>query len=200
MLKLVSTVALSVVLSVASVLGLVKVHQDAVAQHEMLVEQTWQNMRASTRPVFHEGEKVCSGVMIEDNVMLTAAHCDTGTQKVLKKDQSIDLMLIWVDEKCPCAPIATALPKIDDSIVVVGFPLGGAKILTEGRVQAFSFPLDSDMVHTAPIIFGNSGGPVFNKYGEVVGINSRVASVNFQAVTHLAVAIDLNKIRNFLER
>lgn len=202
MLKFVSTIVLSVVFSVGSTLGLIKVHQGYVAQHTALVEQSWQNMRASVRHIDR-----CSGVMIEEGLMLTAAHCDTGAYEVVKKDSFNDLMLIKVNMACPCAPLAKDIKK-DDIVRAVGYPLDrSSQFLTEGRVQdsvVFEYP--QYMVHSAPTIFGNSGGGVFNERGELVGITSAVAvyatgwdGIPF-VVPHMSYAVNLTTIKAFLER
>lgn len=81
--------------------------------------------------------------------------------------------------------IASAPPRINDSIVVSGWPLqhfdtfyGGAR-LAAGRilsVERHDFRETQPRVvivrHNAPLISGDSGGPVLNRKGHLIGVNS----------------------------
>lgn len=208
MLKFVSTLVLSVVLSIALMGGLVKAHQTQVEQHTALVEQSWQNMRLSVS--MFKGQ--CSGVVVADGLMLTAAHCYdpelVSVDEVVKMDREKDLLLVKVPLGCPCAPIAGSTPEVDDFLRVVGFPLArSVQYLTEGRVQSPSVgEAPHYMAISAPIVFGNSGGGVFNSRGELVGIVSAVAvyASGFDGipfiVPHMGLVVNLDTIRAFLER
>jgi S1-C subfamily serine protease len=65
------------------------------------------------------------------------------------------------------------------------------------------------MLVSAPIIFGNSGGPVFNTRGEVIGVNTNVGVVKvrlgdgstipaYVAVPHLGLVVPLDEVKAFL--
>lgn len=205
MLKFFSQTLVSVVLSTIVMLGLVHTTPKAYSDLSLLREATWQ--------MFIEGG-TCSGVMIAPKLYLTAAHCQGTNMNVegvpatlVKVDKDKDLMLLEVDLGCPCIPVAAVDPAIDTPIMVIGFPLGVGEYLTEGRLQGF---LNSPIGHlrhiSAPIIFGNSGGPVIamvdGRY-VVVGIISAVhGDVLYglipYVVPHLSIAVSVETINKFL--
>jgi S1-C subfamily serine protease len=207
MLKLLASVALSVAISLSAVFGM-QIHEsnqlDAYFAQRTL---TWQNVRASV--VVYKDR--CSGVMIAPGVLLTAAHCfsqvDTPMEEVIKMDRDVDLMLVKAPQlDCPCAPIAKT-SAVDDIIHAVGFPLmTGVQVLTSGRIQEVDMQKTGFMMISAPIIFGNSGGGIFNSDGELIGIASRVAvyAVGFDGiphiVPHMGVATNLETIKKFLDK
>ena len=74
--------------------------------------------------------------------------------------------------------------KVGEEVLAIGNPYGLADTLTKGIVSALGRQMDSDygypivdVIQTdAPINPGNSGGPLLNMRGEVVGINTAIAS------------------------
>ncbi|KAL7462426.1 hypothetical protein ACHAXS_002804 [Conticribra weissflogii] len=76
-----------------------------------------------------------------------------------------------------CLTISTSLPKLDENVTCVGFPQGGTQIsVTRGVVSRID--VNSQYVLRiqidAAINSGNSGGPVFDEHGQVVGVASSV--------------------------
>lgn len=161
-----------------------------------------------------------SGVVIENGLVLTAAHVvwrdnlviNGKPAYVVKLDRSRDLALVAADVTCgflQCPKIAGWSPKIDQSVTAVGFPLTMPKTVTTGTVQSFgdlgpnAFEAGARfMQFSAPIIFGNSGGPVFDRAGHIVGIATNVAAAEGMMfgipIPHLGIAASLESIREFL--
>ncbi|CAH8548256.1 unnamed protein product [Heterobilharzia americana] len=123
--------------------------------------------------------------------------------KVLAVDVSSDLALIRMDvkksvaENLPRLPMAANLQNIRPGqfVLALGSPLMLANSVTVGVVSA----VDRDLGHSeglkyiqtdAIITFGNSGGPLVNLYGEVIGINAMVAG------TGVGFAIPVDQVRN----
>jgi S1-C subfamily serine protease len=144
-----------------------------------------------------------SGVMItKEGRILTAAHVvQTADQievrlqsgeilaaHVVSSEPLVDLALIQLDRP-PRTPFVAPLGDSDamavgDRIFVVGAPLGVSHTLTVGYVSGRRKP-GSTVSGMAPVEFfqtdaainqGNSGGPMFNMQGEVVGIVSYILS------------------------
>lgn len=104
--------------------------------------------------------------------------------KVVGTDPMTDVALIKL-EKASGLPFATfgASDKlrVGDAVVAVGNPFGLGGTVTSGIVSAMgrninSGPYDSYIQTDAAINKGNSGGPLFNTAGEVVGMNTAIFS------------------------
>ena len=81
-------------------------------------------------------------------------------------DDKNDLALLWVDWDLPVLKKA-AEPKVGDKVVVLGSPLGLSNTVTEGivsNIYADAIPTDASIDH------GNSGGPLLDRHGDVLGI------------------------------
>src|SRR2546423_857552 len=73
---------------------------------------------------------------------------------------------------------------VGDSVVAIGNPLGYDRSMTAGIVSAVQraitapnqFQIDHVIQTDAPINHGNSGGPLINARGEVVGVNAQIAT------------------------
>ena len=167
---------------------------------------------------------VGSGVLIsKDGKILTAAHVVQGGQpitveftdgqrlkaQVIESSVPADLALLQVDH----VPTAAAAAKLGDSdlvetgddIFIVGAPYGLSNTLTVGRVSARRpdearggiLSINEFLQTDAVVNPGNSGSPVFNQAGEVVGIVSSVAgdSGEFQGI---GFAATINTARTLL--
>jgi serine protease Do len=92
--------------------------------------------------------------------------------------------------------------RIGDDIIVIGYPLGellGSGIkLTTGNVSALTGLINdtTSMQLTAPIQPGNSGGPLFDINGEVIGINTAIASSG----QGIGFAIPINMVKRVVEQ
>jgi tetratricopeptide (TPR) repeat protein len=96
----------------------------------------------------------------------------TGTLAI---DEEGDLVLLSVDmprERPRASEIAAALPDEGESIFVIGNPLKLEGSVTDGIVSAVrEVPNVGKIIQiTAPISHGNSGSPVFNLKGQVIGV------------------------------
>src|SRR3954462_11773348 len=106
----------------------------------------------------------------------------THTAKVIGTDPRTDLALIKVEGgNFPYVPFATKTPRVGDWVVAIGNPFGLGGTVTAGIVSARgrdigAGPYDDFLQIDAPVNRGNSGGPTFNLNGEVVGINTAIAS------------------------
>ncbi|KAK4793105.1 hypothetical protein SAY86_023540 [Trapa natans] len=142
-----------------------------------------------------------SAFMIGDGKLLTNAHCvehDTQVKvkrrgddtkyvaKVLARGVDCDIALLSVESEefwKGAEPLQFGrLPRLQDSVTVVGYPLGGDTIsVTKGvvsRIEVTSYAHgSSDLLGIqidAAINPGNSGGPAFNDQGECIGVAFQV--------------------------
>jgi serine protease Do len=121
--------------------------------------------------------------------------------KVVGRDPKTDVALIKITPKAPL--IAAALGdsgalQVGDWVIAIGNPFGLGHTVTVGVVSAKGRTLGGnydDFIQTdASINPGNSGGPLLNLRGEVVGINTAIASRTGQSAgIGFAVPVNLAK-------
>jgi serine protease Do len=130
------------------------------------------------------GYIVTNNHVIEDSDQITVSLQD-GTQlpaRVIGRDTKTDLALLKVTPKKPLP--ATHFgdsdhARIGDWVIAIGDPFGIGSTVTAGIVSARNRNINAgpydDFIQTdAPINRGNSGGPLFDMDGNVVGINSQI--------------------------
>lgn len=155
-----------------------------------------------------------SGFIISpDGMILTNHHVVEGADEIkvhLSDDRELPAKVIGSDSKTDVAVIkidAKNLPtvrlgksskvKVGEWVAAIGAPFGLENTVTSGIVSAKSRDLPSDQfvpfIQTdAAVNPGNSGGPLFNMDGEVIGINSQIFSTSggFMGLS-FAIPIDL---------
>jgi S1-C subfamily serine protease len=95
----------------------------------------------------------------------------TWTGTIERVDIPDDLALISAPQSFPVLDRATKAPEIGDSVMVVGAPLGLDATVTSGIVSARRTEEGHAYLQfSAPISPGNSGGPVVDNRGQVVGV------------------------------
>ncbi|MFO0634029.1 MAG: trypsin-like peptidase domain-containing protein [Nannocystaceae bacterium] len=111
--------------------------------------------------------------------------------ELLDSDADADLALIRVQTDHALVPVVLGVSDdvvVGETVVVIGNPIGLEHTLTDGLVSARRVYEGKKFIQmSAPVSPGNSGGPVFNRYGDVVGVT--VAKL-FGENLNLAVPID----------
>jgi serine protease Do len=115
-------------------------------------------------------------VILQDNTNLKA--------KVVGKDTKTDLALLKVQADHPLPAVKwgnSDKARVGDWVIAIGNPFGLGGTVTAGIVSARardinSGPYDDYLQTDASINRGNSGGPMFNTDGEVIGINTAIYS------------------------
>lgn len=82
-------------------------------------------------------------------------------------NEANDIAVLTVAESLPALPKATSNPSVGDAVLVLGAPLGLGGSVTNGIVSALR---NGQIQFSAPIAPGNSGGPLVNLRGEVIGV------------------------------
>ncbi|MCB1505615.1 MAG: Do family serine endopeptidase [Hyphomicrobiaceae bacterium] len=104
--------------------------------------------------------------------------------KVVGRDQKSDLALLKVSPSKPLADVkfgSSDVLKVGDWVMAIGNPFGLGGTVTVGIISAKSRdintgPYDDFLQTDAAINRGNSGGPLFNMDGEVIGVNTAIIS------------------------
>ena len=142
------------------------------------------------------GQTLGSGFAVTDRIVVTAAHVAQalGAQaavitrggrqpaRVVATRPDDDIALLEVGKALPPLPLASALPKVGEWIVVVGNPFGGGTTATAGIVSAAPGAISANpelarrIQINASVNPGNSGGPVINLAGEVVGATTSLVA------------------------
>jgi serine protease Do len=163
---------------------------------------------------------VGSGFIVSaDGVILTNAHVVRDARevtvkladrrefqaKVLGSDPKTDVAVLKIDAKnLPVVPLGRSTDlKVGEWVLAIGSPFGLESTVTAGVVSAKGRSLPDDgnvpFIQTDVAVNpGNSGGPLFNTRGEVVGINSQIYSQTggYQGLS-FAIPIDLaNRIKD----
>ncbi|MEW6351481.1 MAG: DegQ family serine endoprotease [Thermodesulfobacteriota bacterium] len=119
-----------------------------------------------------------------DEIKVTMADKKSYTAKVIGIDSESDLALIKIDAK-NLSPIKfgdSDKLRVGEIVVAVGSPFGLTRTVTQGIVSAkgrtnVGIIEYEDFIQTdAAINPGNSGGPLVNIHGDVIGINTAIAS------------------------
>lgn len=127
-----------------------------------------------------------SGFIVEldgKRLVLTNRHVVKGAEKVMvgtdaetllpsvsyKIASDLDLAVVECPESLKAPPLRLATRPLNPGaeVIALGFPLGLSKVITRGVVSAVE---DQYVLFDAPISSGNSGGPVVNQFGEVIGV------------------------------
>jgi S1-C subfamily serine protease len=127
-------------------------------------------------------------VQVAETVFVELAGGETLAAKVVASEPSADLALLEL-ERAPSRPTVAVLgdsdaAQIGDEVFVVGAPLGMSHSLTFGHISARRVVNDlfggfepAELFQTdAAINSGNSGGPMFDREGRVIGIVSHLLS------------------------
>jgi S1-C subfamily serine protease len=90
---------------------------------------------------------------------------------IIDVSQANDLAVIAVNQVLPALELAPQRAAIGDPLLVLGSPNGLAGTLTSGIVSSYrTLEHTSYLQLSAPISPGNSGGPVLNETGQVLGV------------------------------
>lgn len=172
------------------------------------------------------GTSLGSGFIVDKaGYIVTNNHVIEGADQitvVLHDDRKLDAKLVGRDPKTDLALLKVTSKKdmpfvrfgdsdkmrVGDWVVAIGNPLGLGGTVTAGIVSARgrdirSGPYDDYIQTDAPINRGNSGGPLFNLDGDVVGINTAILSpsggsigIGFSIPSQIATGV-IKQLRKF---
>jgi serine protease Do len=132
------------------------------------------------------GYVITNNHVIDDAEEVTVTTVDNTKYKakIIGRDKKTDLALLKVEAKkpLPFVPLGDSdAMRVGDWVIAIGNPFGLGGSVTQGIISARARsinagPFDDFLQTDAPINRGNSGGPLFNLKGEVIGINTAIFS------------------------
>jgi putative serine protease PepD len=142
--------------------------------------------------VDEQGHVVTNAHVVGDSQTVEIRFADESTEtgRVLGTDQSTDIALLKVDltghDVKPVQLGSSAGVEVGDSVYAIGNPFGLERTFTAGIVSAVNRDITApnnftinDVIQTdAPVNPGNSGGPLLDAAGNVVGVVSQIQSEN----------------------
>ena len=123
-------------------------------------------------------------------VEVSFSNQDTVKATIVGTDPSTDLAVLKVDVPAKAlTPLALAnsdVVQVGDPVVAIGNPFGLDRTVTAGIVSALqrevrspnNYTIDHVIQTDAPINSGNSGGPLIDAQGRVIGVNSQIETAN----------------------
>ena len=133
-----------------------------------------------------DGMIVTNNHVIEDADEITANFADGLSLKatVIGTDPQTDIAVLKVEHDSPLAFVSfgdSDVARVGDWVLAIGNPFGFAGSVSAGIISARNRDINAgrydDFIQTdAAINRGNSGGPLFNMDGEVIGVNTAIIS------------------------
>lgn len=154
------------------------------------------------------GESLGSGFFIRDGIIVTNYHVIEGSEEIqittqdkeiyevksiIGFDEYLDLAILSINSKNESIEMSQTDAVVGEDVYALGSPFGLTGTLSDGMVSTSSREIDGvDYIQiTASISPGNSGGPLLNVYGEVIGINT----MYYEDGQNLNFAININELQ-----
>jgi len=169
-----------------------------------------------------EGEALGSGFVIDkDGHIVTNYHVIEGADEILvnfSRDDGVVAELVGVDPSTDLALLKiqahrralTPIPlgdsstvRVGDQVIAIGNPFGLDRTVTAGIVSALqrqilspsNFTIDKVIQTDAAINRGNSGGPLLNAEGDVIGVNTQIATAGSEGNVGIGFAVPVNTVK-----
>ena len=166
-----------------------------------------QNSLGSGVIVTNEGHIITNNHVVDqvDEIEVQLSDGQTKKARVVGADEQVDLAVLKIDNPGvkPLKLADSDAVQPGDFVLAIGNPFGFEETVTEGIISSKGRPNRSDffgeLLQTdAAINPGNSGGPLINLRGEVIGINTAIASTTGGS-QGVGFAIPSNTVRTALE-
>jgi len=174
------------------------------------------------RPTERKASSLGSGFVIkEDGIVITNNHVIANAEdilvrvgekeyeaKVIGADPYMDIAVIKMQTKDKFKPVFfgdSNKARVGDWVVAIGNPFGLGGTVTSGIISARNRQIGltryEDFIQTdASINQGNSGGPLFNLKGEVIGINTAIIAPGQSGSIGIGFAIPANAASNVIDQ
>ena len=174
------------------------------------------------RPTERKASSLGSGFIIDKNgTVITNNHVIANAEdiivragdkeykaKVIGSDPYADIAVIKISSKDSFKPVNfgdSDKARVGDWVVAIGNPFGLGGTVTSGIISARNRDINltryDDFIQTdASINQGNSGGPLFNLNGDVVGINTAIIAPGQAGSIGIGFAIPANAAKNVIDQ
>ncbi len=174
------------------------------------------------RPTERKASSLGSGFIINTNgTVVTNNHVIAGADdiivrvgdkeykaKVIGADPYMDIAVLRIETKDKFKPVSfgdSDKSRVGDWAVAIGNPFGLGGTVTAGIISARNRDINltryDDFIQTdASINQGNSGGPLFNLKGEVIGINTAIIAPGQSGSIGIGFAIPANAAANVIDQ
>ena len=174
------------------------------------------------RPTERKASSLGSGFIIkEDGVVITNNHVIANAEDILIRvgdkeykaevigaDPYMDLAVLKMKTKDKFKPVSfgdSTKARVGDWVVAIGNPFGLGGTVTSGIISARNRQIGltryEDFIQTdASINQGNSGGPLFNLKGEVIGVNTAIIAPGQSGSIGIGFAIPANAASNVIDQ
>ncbi len=174
------------------------------------------------RPTERKASSLGSGFIIkEDGVVITNNHVIANAEDILIRvgdkeysaevigaDPYMDLAVLKMKTKDKFKPVSfgdSNKARVGDWVVAIGNPFGLGGTVTSGIISARNRQIGltryEDFIQTdASINQGNSGGPLFNLKGEVIGVNTAIIAPGQSGSIGIGFAIPANAASNVIDQ
>ena len=174
------------------------------------------------RPTERKASSLGSGFIIkEDGIVITNNHVIAGAEDILIRvedkeynaevigaDPYMDLAVLKMKTKDKFKTVSfgdSTKARVGDWVVAIGNPFGLGGTVTSGIISARNRQIGltryEDFIQTdASINQGNSGGPLFNLKGEVIGVNTAIIAPGQSGSIGIGFAIPANAASNVIDQ
>ena len=174
------------------------------------------------RPTERKASSLGSGFIIkEDGIVITNNHVIANAEDILIRvgdkeydaevigaDPYMDLAVLKMKTKDKFEPVSfgdSSKARVGDWVVAIGNPFGLGGTVTSGIISARNRQIGltryEDFIQTdASINQGNSGGPLFNLKGEVIGVNTAIIAPGQSGSIGIGFAIPANAASNVIDQ
>ena len=174
------------------------------------------------RPTERKASSLGSGFIIDENgIVITNNHVVANAEdilvrvgekeydaKIIGADPYMDIAVIKMKTNDKFKPVTfgdSSKARVGDWVVAIGNPFGLGGTVTSGIISARNRQIGltryEDFIQTdASINQGNSGGPLFNLKGEVIGINTAIIAPGQSGSIGIGFAIPANAASNVIDQ
>lgn len=154
--------------------------------------------------VWHDGRHAVTNAHVVGDAQTVLVADRRGGRvpvRVLARDAGRDIAVLGLPDLRPGLPLADGLPRIGTPVVALGAPMGLGFTATSGIVAAAPRQVEPAVPlrliqHDAALNPGSSGGPLIDRSGRLVGMNSRIADGSrlFFGISYAISAADLARL------